>query len=231
MTEPVVESITESIGIVSDVTVDMPATRPDDDLYVMVVDRDDDDFAYDDIEGQGWTLIEHHAMALGSATASWWWKIGSSEPAQYVLGIDGGGAEKSNHVVIRISGINTSDPIGAFGTMNDGTTSPATSPAITAETADSLILRHYAVDTQIVDSFSGGTEVARITSQAGGTSNYGVVRESSPGASTTTGTATATLSADDDWYANTIEILAAGGPTDEYVPTLAQRIVRHTGRF
>jgi len=221
MAEPVVvdASTTPSDSVAgTPVVVDMPATRPDDDFYLMEFTRDDDNFT---ISLASWTQIDQ--SLVGTDTMALFWRIGDTEPSTYDVTISGDtAAEKAQNVVVRISGINTADPIGAVGTKNTGSSQTATAPAITAEAADSLILRIYACSSTYFDTFSAGTEVARITSETGGWPAYLITRESSPGASTTTGTETAHLfSSGQSWYAITIEILAAaGGATEEHFLTL-----------
>ena len=210
MTEPVVESITESTSVAGTPTVvTMPATRPDDDYYLMILARDDDDYLASIQDPAGWTRID--ASLLGTDTIAYWWTIGSSLAPTVDIDITIAAAEQARMVVVRISGIDTTDPMGAIGTKTTGSSTTATAAAITAETADSLILRIYACTSSYFSSFASGTEVARLTSgTGGGICAYAVSSESSPGASTTTGSNTATVNdSGQSWYGNTIEILAA----------------------
>ena len=132
------------------------------------------------------------------------------EPANYKFLADGGASERYNSGVARFSGTHLTVPIGAVSAKNEGTGSTATALALTATSADSIILRFYAIDTGYAISFSTGTEIYRTTE----TSNYvniGLTYEASPGLSMTTGPADAPLDAPDDWVAWTIEIMPSTG--------------------
>lgn len=222
MAEPVVGTPAESTSTATDpIVVNMPASRPEGDFFLMVIGRDDDNYTMD--TPATWTVFDNTLTEATGDNFAIFWKIGqASEPATYSVTTNDGGAEQARMVVIPISGIDTVDTLGAVSVKNQGgSSSTATATAVTAEQSDSLILRIYAAESVQVSSFSAGTEVIKNTDGGGGVCSYGIARESSPGASTTTGSATATLDASGFWVGWTMEVRSATSSvnTDILVPT------------
>ena len=216
MAAPIFHEDTPKTGTGSDVDADMPATRPEDHFFFAVISQNDDDHTYENPAATGWaTLVDQQVNAgNGSAWGFAAWLIGgASEPSTYTFDQSASDTEPFTCSILRWSGIALADPIGAVSTLNEGAGTTATAPAITAESADSIILRVYFADTDHYTSagFSGGTTRARSEQTGDSEVNIAVVEEASPGASTTTGTHTATLDASDDWLAYTFEVLGVAG--------------------
>ena len=202
--------------------VDMPATRPDGGGYVVVAGKDGESAFDGGTVLTSFNVLANEVQGAGGSSAGLVAdRIGSSEPATYTL--DYSGSETTRFAVLHYSGIHATDFTGVLSAKNTGASDTAQAPAITATDANSVILRIYIIDTDTIDSFSTGS--ARVNYSSGSGSGHvtiGVAEEASPGASTTTGTATAALSASDDWQAYTLEILppAAGGGAPENFLTL-----------
>ena len=142
---PVVESVTISTfaGLPSSFTVDMPATRPDGDLYLCVVcSLDENEFGTVDAS---WNSIATEGGGVPSHPRihAWQW-VGSSEPSSYTVNLD---AHSSGMAIIyRISGQHAS-PIDDSGTNHGGPTTAFNSVAVTTTTNATLLVVGSAADT------------------------------------------------------------------------------------
>ncbi len=203
------EDVTETAAGEQNPIITMPATRPVDHWYLAVVAHDDAD--NDPYTAPGsWTILKEGPLTPGSSTILVaWLKGGVSEPATYTFTGSGPASEARASAVLRYSGQDLIDPIGAESSVDLGTGTTATAPEITAESADSIILRIYTVDTTFFtdESQATGTQRGRSEETPLGSANYMVVEEPSPGAGNDTGTATVDLDAEDDWAAYTLELL------------------------
>jgi len=207
-------SFTQSEDTVgTSVTVAMPATRPADDFYLFVITRDDDDFTFDANADIAELVDFGNGSGLDASLFVGWKKGEASEPASYEVTTTGGTGERSHVGVFHYSGQHDTTPIGNISSVNSGTGTQATANAITATSADSIILRVYGVNTRYFDTFSAGTERGSYQVATSGYANYSVVEEASPGNGASTGTATADIYStfSDGWMAVTIEIMPAAG--------------------
>lgn len=209
MAEPVIQANrgeNEEDSGTNQAVVNMPSTRPDGDLYFMLYSHDGD--SAPSLTGWNQLASAEHSGGGSAATIGVWWRYGSSEPATYTV-THSGGTEKFSAVVVRITGAHASDPIGASSSTSEGNSSTATAPAITAEEGDSLILRCYTADNQDFTGYGSATEVWSSNRTDSDAAHVGLTQESSPGASTSTGTDTGTLDGSNEWITFTVEILAA----------------------
>ena len=151
---PVLESITTTIEgtSVTTFTADMPSTRPDDDLYIMLAVKDDDPtIPLEDTTS--WVEVQSSKVGTVVRVKSWW-KIGSSEPASYSATID---SETYIVYVLRISGANATTPINASAlqTSTNGTTK--TSPTVTTTVDNCLVIR-FSGSNDTTDTYPTQTE-------------------------------------------------------------------------
>ena len=159
----VIESITKSAGSdTNQCVVSMPATRPDDDLYLFMLCKDDTNTV---TNPTGLNQIVNGAADPGFTAAVYFgWRIGNSEPSSYTFA-HGGGTEDFNAAVLRCSGFKTADPIGAttnlpgdavLGSGNPTNNWPTGSGDV-AEEAGSLILRLFWGDGITITSYNCGS--------------------------------------------------------------------------
>ena len=139
---PKIEStnILEQTSSSENFVVSMPSIRPDGDLYIAQIALKNGD----EIEAvpSGWTEITDSENSDNIQLATYW-KIGSSEPATYTWVSDD--PAKWIGAIHRISGFNTSSPISASGDTIGESASP-TSPSVTTNVDNCLILRLYGAD-------------------------------------------------------------------------------------
>jgi hypothetical protein len=195
-------------------TVNMPSTRPDGDLYICLLCKDDTSNVTDPA---GWNEIVNGDVGTGAGYIGW--RFGSSEPATYSF-THSGSSESWNGVVIRYSGVKPTTPFGSQtitpgGNAGSGAVTAAF-PVITAETADSKILRLCFTDTVVATGYStgSGTFVTVNTTAGTGWSCIGFGEENSPGASTNTPATTFSLNTAGDNGVVTLELLAATSTGD-----------------
>jgi hypothetical protein len=139
---PIIESTTVTIegNSVATVTFDMPATRPDNDLYVLFVSKDDQ-FGCSELNTvHGWTNIQQgDGPANEYVNGSAWYKVGSSEPASYTFDFDSADSETAIFVVYRISGADATTPINVSGINEQSPTLSPNAPTITTTEHECLI--------------------------------------------------------------------------------------------
>lgn len=135
---PIIESITTSVDDATDFDnnfiVDMPAIRPDGDLYVAFISKDDSDVM---AGPAGWTQITQLAGGSGNRFGAWW-HIGSSEPATYTWT---GDIETWCGTILRISNADNAAPINAFASAAVSFDTDIISPSVTPTVDNSLIIR------------------------------------------------------------------------------------------
>jgi hypothetical protein len=213
MALPVIESITTSVADGTTLTLDMPATKPDGDLYVAIVGKDDDPAM---TAHSSWTNEIYNTNEGGNAgpTSGVWWRIGSNESASYAWT---GDAEEWAGMVLRVSGFSTENIIDSSATAVDTSGYP-TMPTITPTNSDCLILRVAAVDLDVFgEGWYPGTDT-EITSQSGnGVSIAATYITSPPAGGSPTGTSDFTGGVSDSWVASTIAISAYTVSTAETV--------------
>lgn len=141
---PVVESVTHTDGGGNTVgiTFNMPGTRPDGDLYLAFITKDEASGSPEEPTLAGWTKLEYLTSSGGTPTHSGilFYRVGSSEPATYATGGETG-SEYHKVAVIRVSGAGTPTHSGARGNVT-----AATAPAIPGAAATSLILRLWSIN-------------------------------------------------------------------------------------
>lgn len=137
MASPVVESVTESATTTAGTShiVNMPATRPDGDLYIVVHDIGSTAATW---THTGWTELLDEGVANGLAIA---YRVGSSEPASYTFTTSAN--TRSADAVYRISGAEapgTQAP--EIGTTATGTSTTPDPPAavMTGGSKDYLVI-------------------------------------------------------------------------------------------
>lgn len=207
MALPVFESSTLSLNAANatTLTVDMPATRPDGDLYLFVAGKDGgDDFTGIDAS---WTEI-HSLDNAANHRLHAWFKIGSGEPASYALTTD---SQESWGIVIRISAT-----AGTLGINADGIVTfngvDQSAPDITTTQDETLVIRIMNLDTDIVTATPVTEIVATSTSGGGaGSVSIGASRETGPNPAGATGTAQFTH-VSDDGETSTIAVEASEAP-------------------
>ena len=126
----VVESVTETLVGANDATptFNMPATRPDGDLYLLfaIADGSTTSLAF-----TGWTQLTSASAEEGTVGVRCQYRYGSSEPASYT---GTGPSEEYVFYVIRISGAATTaadafnNAAGVGGTGNSATATAPTDP-------------------------------------------------------------------------------------------------------
>jgi hypothetical protein len=194
----------------------MPATRPDGDLYVAIVGKDDDPSF---TAHSSWTneLYNNEEGGAQGPRGGVWWRIGSNESASYDWT---GDDEEWAGMVLRISGFSLGNVVDSMAT-DVGTTGAVILPAITPTYGDGLILRIAAVDT---DEFGAGyypgtqTEITTQSSSAGGAGSAAIAATwitSPPPGGSSTGTSAFTGGVDDSWVAATIAFSAQTVPTGQ----------------
>lgn len=134
----VIESVTETTGGATSTSreVDMPATRPDGDLYIIIYTVDVDGVSPNTYMEAGWTQIEF-IKTLNYGQFGVEYRIGSSEPASYTLYHPQ--SENSNAVIIRLSGAEGTPTITSIADSNWASASTKNVLGVTY-TGNSLIL-------------------------------------------------------------------------------------------
>lgn len=174
------------------ISVAKPAGTVTDDGLVFIMAADGDHL-WTDFEGFT-AEIDQIAWTAGDRISFWSKIAGAAEPDPYTF-TRGGGAENYGGTILRFSGVNTTDMIGAVSAISTGTADDAvdpivTSPAITATDDNSVILRVYLFhggSGASIDSFvlnNAGQEIVR----SGNPELCVVSIEASPGAGNSTGT-------------------------------------------
>ena len=142
---PVYESITlttNSSG--SDIVIDMPATRPDDDLYVAIVAQANTLSTWQTIPSN-WTPFDHYFGGTGNPKMSGYWWVGDSEPSTYTVSSNSTNFQKV--FIIRISypqGV-PDNPIESRVTGWTGF-AVKTSPSLDTLTDEPLVIRSVYAD-------------------------------------------------------------------------------------
>lgn len=191
-TQPVFESNTKSENTTdaASLTIDMPATRPDGDLYLFLLMKDGTgDFG--GIDGS-WDSI-FNETSLGNVRFGAWQKIGSSEPASYSVTH---ASEQSVCNVLRISGAHATTPINVSETDSGAASANVDAPDATTTVALTLGIRALCADNVDVTGTPSTEIVKGRTSSGGGGVGYGVSWEAGPDPAGATGTATFTNAAD-----------------------------------
>jgi len=185
MAVPVFESktLTEFDTETTSPTFDMPATRPDDDLYIALLYADGNS-SYSSPPGNWTSFYSVTPGAEGPRIAGYWW-IGDTEPATYSIT---SGNEKQAGVIVRLSGTHLTDPVDVVGTDsgNTGATNQF-APDITTTVDLTLVLRVLGADNVFVTAPT--TSIQNGATAGPGGVGYGASRETGPNPAGVTGTA------------------------------------------
>lgn len=211
----VVESVTQTLVGTNDSTptFNMPSTRPDNDLYLMVNAQDGADLTYwGNLAGGGWTGITQTAISGITGVAAY--RVGSSEPASYTIT---GASEQYVFHVVRCSGYDTSTPTSTV-TPAFGTSTAAATPVISDPNHTGGLLFHsWAIDTDNPTYSSGpsGCTFRGASSSAGGGANtaYGGLATDDTLTTDNVATSARTMPGtyDDDWVGIAVVVRVAAG--------------------
>ena len=199
-----VESVTsfdDDFG--TSLTFDMPTTKPDGDLYLFPMGKDDDQTG---ITVSGWTLPPNgFRQDAGTHSGYVFYRVGSSEPSSYTTST-WSGTEPVGGCVIRISGAGTPTVLGA-----NANSSSCTAPA-KAVAGSSKVIRVFIIEDDNPGNNPPSGHTNLITPQyfGSGTQNvFMAICESD----TLGDTAAATWggSYSNNWVAFTIEVPASSG--------------------
>ncbi len=158
-----------------------------------------------------WTLLDQGQSSGSDSTLAVFYRIATAtEPANHTFTWSGG--EEAAGAIVRYSGVSTSNPIDASATGTGQSTSP-TSPAATALSANTRVVRVYGADDDDLSGSpypSGTTGRLNIESGGGnGTTSLGVA-DSSQLATGTTGAASFAQTGNEQWRALTIVLAPPG---------------------
>jgi hypothetical protein len=133
---------------VTTLSFDMPATRPDNDLYIVLIGKDDDPT----FSLTGWTQIQSgNGSSSDFIRFKAFYRIGSSEPASYSTTID---SETYIAVVFRITGADTSSPIDISGVLDHGQTLTPSAPSVTTTVNNTLTIHAVAGSDALDDTIT-----------------------------------------------------------------------------
>ncbi|MCB1689645.1 MAG: hypothetical protein KDI33_14215 [Halioglobus sp.] len=158
-----------------------------------------------------WTLLDQGQSSGSESTLAVFYRIATSvEPANHTFTWTG--SEQAAGAILRYTGVSTSNPIDAFAAGTGQSTNP-TSPAATALSADTRVVRVYGADDDDLSGtpYPSGTtgRVSEESSGSGGSSSLGVA-DSTQLATGGTGTASFTQAASEQWRALTIVLPPSG---------------------
>ena len=187
------------------ITFSMPSTRPDGDLYIVCIAKDDDQT----VTHTGWTEIDIQSNGGTWSTAAYY-RVGSSEPSTYDFTWTGN--ETAIATVLRFSG-STNLPVGNGSNANSST---MTCPALTT-TPDSasIIVRVFGIEDDNPGSNppADHTEVAQDYYDVGGQGVFFSVCTDDTLGATDAASYGGTYS--DNWGAISIEVPAGAGNVDD----------------
>lgn len=150
----VIESatFTRTVGRQTSFVVDMPATRPDGDLYIFLGGMGNS--VNWSVIPANWTELVFQGNTPAGCAAHHW--LGDSEPATYTLSQN---FAASWCVVYRISGFKASAPINTFGSTGITDTNVPLAP-VTTTLANCLILAGITVDAKRVNGTPTTTDAS-----------------------------------------------------------------------
>lgn len=199
---PVYQELTEATADGLSVVVDKPAGTLDGDLLVAGMTTNG---VTSLTPPAGWTEISQGSSG-GKMTSGSWWKIASSELANYTFQTNP--AETIYIFILRITGAHATAPVdvSAFAIGDDTT---PTCPTVTTTVADTLVLRLFGADDNdiaVSDYPTGHTGITINQSGAGSNQCSGGAAWKAQVTASATDTASFTLEASEEWYATTIAI-------------------------
>lgn len=187
-------------------TFNMPEQRPNGDLYLVSVHRDDNT-----ILGlpAGWTSL----YSQNGADTMWnrvGYRVGSSEPATYQVtaSANPGAPYYDDWVVgvLHLTGADTADPINGHN-VSTGTSNSATAPAVTVDEGGTMVVRFFTAD-NLSPSVTMGTADTEYRHDATHQHDIHVacIVEEGPGSGQSTGTKSISFSGSTQWIAATVAI-------------------------
>ena len=205
--------------------------------------------AYNDSIGAGpefadnvtdWNFIGSFGDGSSDAHIGLWWKVADGGEGTDVTVTSANAEEWGGHM-LRISGADTTAPIDASGSNIDGGSgNPKDFTGITTTVVDTLVVYFIACDgsdtsPMTLSTLNGWAATDEIDDLGNTDETSGGVGRSFGSRDIATASATGdievTLGSGDGAVGVLIAIAPGEAVTDEYVPTLAQRIVRHSGRY
>lgn len=195
-------STTSASSGVTTLTIATPAGTASGDLLLATISLDGDTSF--DIPAE-WTLVDQGQSNGNASTLAVFYRIATAtEPASHIFTWSGN--QEAAGALLRYTGVSTSSPIDAFAVGSGQSTSP-TSPATTALSADTRVVRVYGADDDDLSGSpypSGTTGRLNIESGGGnGTTSLGVADSTQLGTGGT-GTASFTQTGNEQWRAMTI---------------------------
>jgi len=203
---------TESAAVVTEFNINMPATRPDGDLYIAVIGKDDD--VTFSVVPSNWNEIYNFTDGQGGCTLGAWWWVGDNEPASYAVGDD---SEEYSGAILRIENADTVNPIHTSDTATGSSDTP-TAPSVMPTMDNTVILYTAAIDSDswdTTDPYPSGTEGQfDIVSTGGGSGSGNTAAATKAGVKDSdSGTGAFLAQAADTWAAGTIAIAPYVGAT------------------
>lgn len=177
--------------------------RPDSDLYLASLHRDDTDVVS---QPAGWTSLYGQA-GMATMYHRLAYRVGNSEPASYNATIPSTPGGRHYHFgALRITGADTADPINNHA-IATGTGTSMTAPALTVDEDNTLVLRFFMADNSMPSAEMGVAE-AVYRHDAIGQQDIHVlcIVEQGPANGQSTGTKSISLSASTQWLASTVAI-------------------------
>lgn len=193
---------------VTTLTIATPAGTASGDFLLATISLDGDTSVNTPAE---WTLIDQGQSNGNTPTLAVFYRIASAaEPATHTFTWSSN--QEAAGALLRYTGVSTSNPIEAFAVGTGQSTNP-TSPATTALSADTRVVRVYGADDDDLSGspFPPGT-TGRVTLESGGgggTTSLGVA-DSSQLATGGTGAASFTQTGNEQWRAMTIVLPPPG---------------------
>lgn len=197
------------------IALDRPDNIAEDDLMLACVILDGPNPASAEWDATsdptGWVFISDSYDTSSDSNIGLFYKIATaSEASTYTFTTLSGSFDLSGSI-LRITGVNTSNPIGVEGTFNSGTSSSGSITGITTGNNNSIVIGIHAGDGSDTAPFSvsgtGWTEVLEIQSAATGNDGNSAVWASKDMTSTgATGNATITMNVSDGFGNIMLEI-------------------------
>jgi len=213
---PVYRTFSENFGEGISILVDKPSGTVDGDLLVAGMTTDDGTTLTPPV---GWTLINQGSSGA-KVTSGSWWKVASSEPANYTFQVSV--SQPIYIFILRIDGQHATTPIDVSVFGFDDSTTP-TCPSVTANVDECLILRLFGADDNditIDDGYPTAHTGITVNQSADGNGQCsGGAAYTTQALAGATGTASFTLTAAEEWYATTIAIKPPPPPDISNTPT------------
>jgi hypothetical protein len=187
-------------------TVNTTPTRPAGDVYIVVGTKDDDDAWVLPTPPDWGTPVYDVGMGAAARHTVWAFVGPDPVPASYTIDHDNEGTEFTFMHLTGADAVDIVDDGCEFGAPTaSGTANPATAPAVTPDNGFTLVIRTFGADNdQFVGGSSEGTTIVNVGGGGNADVSLLVSHTDGPAGGVSTGTATATLAADDEWAAGTL---------------------------